>query len=133
DLAGDVGVVERALGFERDGGGLGVALVAVLERRLHGAQRGGIHSDTPETAVRVTAYSEAAASPPEAAMVRPDLAGIGDGGALERAIERGEHATLDEVEGRRLAGARARQGAGGLPLDAAPPPAHHHHAAAGQH
>ena len=45
DLAGDVRVVERALGLERDEGGLGVALVAVLERRLHGAQRGGIHGD----------------------------------------------------------------------------------------
>src|SRR5262249_49861112 len=48
DLAGDVAVVERPLGVERDVGGLGIALVAVLERRLHGAQRGGVHSDTPD-------------------------------------------------------------------------------------
>ena len=38
DLAGDVRVVERALGLERDEGGLGVALVALLDRRLHRAQ-----------------------------------------------------------------------------------------------
>ena len=42
-LAGDVGVVERALGLQGDVGGLGVALVALLERRLHGAQRSGVH------------------------------------------------------------------------------------------
>src|SRR5262245_63259906 len=72
------------------------------------------------------AYSEAAASPPEAAVVRPDLAGIGDGGALERAVERGEHAPLDEIECRRLAVARARQVAGDLLVDAARPRAHHH-------
>src|SRR5262249_28274030 len=43
DLAGDVGVVERALGLERDVGGARVVLVAVFERRLHGAQRGSVH------------------------------------------------------------------------------------------
>ena len=42
-LAGDVGIVERALGLQGDVGGLGVALVALLERRLHGAQRSGVH------------------------------------------------------------------------------------------
>src|SRR5262249_23091882 len=135
DLAGDVGVVERALGFERDVSGLGVALVAVLERRLHGAQRGGVHSDTPRTrtVIRAIAYSEAPASPPEAAVVRPALAGIGDGGTLERAVERGEHAPLDEVKGRRLAVARARQIAADLLVDAARPRAHHHDAVGKHH
>ena len=44
---------------------------------------------------------------------------VGDDGAAERAVECGEHAALDEVEGRRLAVARARQVAGDLPVDAA--------------
>src|SRR6516162_7269769 len=39
----------------------------------------------------------------------PGLAIVGDRGAIERAIERGEHAALDEIERRRLAVARARQ------------------------
>ena len=43
DLAGDVGIVERALGLQGDQGGLGVGLVALLDRRLHGAQCGGVH------------------------------------------------------------------------------------------
>src|SRR5437867_10746238 len=83
--------------------------------------------------VRATAYSEAAASPPEAAVVRPDLAGIGDRRALERAVERSEHAALDEVEGRGLAVARARQVAGDLLVDAARPRAHHHDAVGEHH
>src|SRR5215467_3966330 len=75
---------------------------------------------------QATAYSEAAASPPEAAVVRLDLAGIGDDRSLERAVERGQHAALDEVEGRRLAVARARQVAGDLLVDAARQRTHHH-------
>src|SRR5437588_7968725 len=43
DLAGDVGVIERALGLQRDVGILRLAAVTLLERRLHGAQFGGIH------------------------------------------------------------------------------------------
>src|SRR5215831_6638868 len=43
DLAGDSGVVERAFGLQGDQAGLGVGLVAVLDRRLHRAQRGGVH------------------------------------------------------------------------------------------
>src|SRR5579871_731418 len=43
DLAGDVGIVERALGLERDDGGLRRALVALLDRRLQRAQCGGVH------------------------------------------------------------------------------------------
>src|SRR5215467_185424 len=46
-LAGDVGIVERALGLQGDVGGLRVALVALLERRLHGAQRSGVHWKPP--------------------------------------------------------------------------------------
>jgi len=46
-LAGDVGVIERALGLQGDAGGLGIALVALLERRLHGAQRRGVHWKPP--------------------------------------------------------------------------------------
>ena len=43
DLAGDVLVVERALGLQRDHRGAGIALVALLDRRLHRAQCGGVH------------------------------------------------------------------------------------------
>src|SRR5262249_5763556 len=46
-LAGDVGIIERALGLQGDVGGLRVALVALLERRLHGAQRSGVHWKPP--------------------------------------------------------------------------------------
>src|SRR5215471_15283071 len=46
-LASDVSVIERALGLQGDVGGLGVALVALLERRLHGAQRRGVHWKPP--------------------------------------------------------------------------------------
>src|SRR5215831_12337913 len=46
-LAGDVGIVEHALGLQGDVGGLRVALVALLERRLHGAQRSGVHWKPP--------------------------------------------------------------------------------------
>src|SRR5712692_4069494 len=42
-LAGDVGIIERALGLQSDQSGLGVALVAVLKRRLHGVQRSSVH------------------------------------------------------------------------------------------
>src|SRR5262245_9041881 len=83
---------------------------------------------------RVTAYSEAAASPPEAAaVVRLDLAGVGNGRALERAVERGQHAPLDEIESRRLAVARTRQVAGDLLVDAARPRTHHHDAVGEHH
>jgi hypothetical protein len=44
DLARDVAVVDRAIGLERNEGSLGILFVAVLDRRLHGAQRNGIHS-----------------------------------------------------------------------------------------
>src|SRR5947199_9562661 len=47
DLAGDMGIIERALRPQSDIGRLGIALVALLERRLHGAQRSGIHLETP--------------------------------------------------------------------------------------
>ena len=43
DLAGDVAVVERALGLERDQRRARIALVAVLDGRLHGAKFGSIH------------------------------------------------------------------------------------------
>src|SRR5262249_48599731 len=46
-LAGDVSIIERALGLQGDVGGLRVALVALLERRLHGAQRSGVHWKPP--------------------------------------------------------------------------------------
>ena len=71
-------------------------------------------------------------SAPELAARLMYLAGIGDGGALERAVERGEHAPFDEVEGRRLAVARARQVAGNL-LICAPGMRAHHHDPVGQH
>ena len=44
DLAGDIGVVERAVRLERDHRRMRIALVAILDRRLHGAQSGSIHS-----------------------------------------------------------------------------------------
>src|SRR5581483_3230415 len=43
DLAGDIGVVERALGLERDESCVRLALVALLDRRLQRAQSSGIH------------------------------------------------------------------------------------------
>src|SRR5262249_56135203 len=46
-LASDVSIIERALGLQGDVGGLGIALVALLERRLHGAQRSGVHWKPP--------------------------------------------------------------------------------------
>src|SRR5215813_3380169 len=73
------------------------------------------------------AYSGTAASPPEAAALgRLDLAGIGNHRAIEGAVERREHAALDEIEGRRLAIAWARQVAGDLLIEAPGPRAHHH-------
>src|SRR5215510_13741532 len=45
--AGDVSIIERALGLQGNIGGLRVALVALLERRLHGAQRSGVHWKPP--------------------------------------------------------------------------------------
>src|SRR5262249_5128974 len=47
DLAGDVSIIERALGLQGDVGRLGVALIALLERRLHGAQRSSVHWKPP--------------------------------------------------------------------------------------
>src|SRR5215813_8493599 len=73
------------------------------------------------------AYSGTAASPPEAAALgRLDLAGVGNDRAVEGAVERREHASFDEVEGRRLAVTRARQVAGDLLIEAPGPRAHHH-------
>src|SRR5262245_44095686 len=70
-----------------------------------------------------------ASSPPQpAAGDGPVLAVVGDHGTVERAIERRQHATLDEIEGRRLAIARARQVAGNLLVDAAGARPHHHDA-----
>src|SRR5438034_2351111 len=46
-FAGDMRVIERALRLQGDESGFRVALVALLERRLHGAQRGGIHCNSP--------------------------------------------------------------------------------------
>src|SRR5947207_4903015 len=46
-LASDVRVIERALGPQGDEGRFRVAFVALLERRLHGAQRSGIHGKSP--------------------------------------------------------------------------------------
>jgi hypothetical protein len=43
DLAGDIGLVEPSLRAQRDAGGSRVGLVALFDRRLQGAQRGGIH------------------------------------------------------------------------------------------
>ncbi len=42
DFAGDIGVVERALGFERDQAGSRIGLVTVFDRRLQRAQSGGV-------------------------------------------------------------------------------------------
>src|SRR6185436_10145820 len=71
--------------------------------------------------------------PPEpAAGRRPGLAVVGDNRALERTVERGQHAAFDEIEGSRLAVARAWQIARNLLVDAAwmrP----HHDDAIGQH
>ena len=50
--------------------------------------------------------SDSALPPHPAAMRRPGFAVLGDDGAVERAIERGQHAALGEIEGRRLAVAR---------------------------
>jgi len=47
DLAGDVRVVERALGLKRDESGVRLALVAILDRRLQRAEGGGIHAYHP--------------------------------------------------------------------------------------
>src|SRR5262249_13601246 len=66
-------------------------------------------------------------SPPQAATVGGlDLAVIGRDRAVERAVERGQHAALDEVEGGRLAVARARQVASDLVVDATGARPHHH-------
>src|SRR5262249_62073678 len=66
-------------------------------------------------------------SPPQAATVGGlDLAVIGRDRAVERAVERGQHAALDEVEGGRLAVARGRQGASDLAVDATGGRAHPH-------
>src|SRR5262252_107101 len=46
-FAGDMRVIERALGLQGDEGRFRLTLVALLERRLHGAQRGSIHLQSP--------------------------------------------------------------------------------------
>jgi len=43
DLAGDVGVIELARGAQSDDGRVRVGALLVLDRRLEGAQGGGIH------------------------------------------------------------------------------------------
>src|SRR5262249_44970953 len=58
--------------------------------------------------------------PQTAAMGGFGFAVIGQDRAVERAVERGQHAALDEIEGGRLAGRRARRGAG-APLRGAAP------------
>ena len=63
---------------------------------------------------------------------RPGLAVVGDHRALERAVERRQHAALGEIERRRLAVARARQIDRDLLGDAAGMRPHHHDAV-GQH
>src|SRR5262249_16754714 len=139
-LAGDVSIIERALGLQGDIGGLRVALVALLERRLHGAQRSGVHwkppfrtpedkrqprgKSTPVVRGRATenlaSFVRRRASPPQpAAGGGAGLAVVGHHRAVERAVERGEHATFDEVEGGGLAVARARQIARDLLVDPA--------------
>src|SRR5258708_7626538 len=66
--------------------------------------------------------------PQPAAGLRPGLAVVGDHRSLERAVERGQHPALDEIERRRLAVARARQVARDLLIDAARMRPHHHDA-----
>src|SRR5271166_783227 len=53
-LAGDVGVVERTPRLQGDIGRLRIALVSILERRLHLAQRSGIHDQYPFSGGRMT-------------------------------------------------------------------------------
>src|SRR5262249_52588049 len=124
-LASDVRVVERALGLQGDEGRLRVAFVALLERRLHGAQRSGIHWKSPLRTAEHRRQRRGkrkprpfpamrCASPPQAAAgrcARLDLLGH-DHRAIERTVERRQHAALDEIEGGGLAVARARQFAG---------------------
>jgi len=43
DLARDIAVVERTFGLERDKAGLGISLLAFLDRRLQRAQACGVH------------------------------------------------------------------------------------------
>src|SRR5262249_54783047 len=64
--------------------------------------------------------------PQTAAMGGFGFAVIGQDRAVERAVERGQHAALDEIEGGRLAVARTRQVAGDLIVDASRPRPHHH-------
>src|SRR3954453_11788301 len=130
-LAGDMRIVEGALGLQCDDGGLGIALVAIFERSLHGAQRSGIHGlfsvERPSLAQRL------AASPPQSAAVSGlGLAVVGDDRTFERTIERREYTPLDEIECRRLAVARARQVAGDFLVHAARMRTHYHDAV-GEH
>ena len=55
DLAGDVLVIERALRLQGDDGGVRVAAVLVLQRRLKGAKRGRIHDFRPWVEFTTTA------------------------------------------------------------------------------
>jgi hypothetical protein len=45
DLAGDIAVVEAALGLERDEAGSGIGLQALLDRRLQRPQPGSVHGE----------------------------------------------------------------------------------------
>src|SRR5262249_56192124 len=74
------------------------------------------------------------ASPPQSAAGRgAGLAVVGHHRAVERAVERREHAALDEVEGGGLAVARSRQIPPDLLVDPARTPPHPHPPAAHPH
>src|SRR3954451_1458465 len=54
DLARNVLVIERAFRPQRDHRGAGLALVAILDRRLHGPEGSGVHCCSPLADVSTT-------------------------------------------------------------------------------
>src|SRR3979409_874827 len=99
--------------------------VASIDETLGSGCRTDRRQPTKKSKTLMSSVGRGRLPPQSAAGRRRGLAVIGDHRALERAVERGQHAAFDEIERRRLAVARARQIAQNLLLDAAPTRAPH--------
>src|SRR6478752_2800284 len=107
DLAGNIAVVEGALGLQSYECRLRIALVALLDRRLHRTQFARVHTLSP---LRIVAANlQAGCTRAQERLPPHGRAGTGMfkllGHALtgKRAVQRHEHTRLDVIEGGRMA------------------------------
>src|SRR3981189_1018514 len=91
--------------------------VASIDETLGSECRTDRRQPTEKSKTLVSRVVRRRLPPQPAAGLRPGLAVVGDHRALERAVERGQHPALDEIERRLLAVARARQGGRDPPID----------------